>query len=90
MQKSFAQVRTSVREPAPTTPCPQFQCALPVIATQLARGCQQHSQEHSAIVPCELDELGLDDQPTELDQLARSLAPLHRPLARVTASSRSL
>jgi len=76
----------SVERPL-STPPPQGQRALAIIAAQSRCGFRQQTKDHRAIIVGKIDQTGLGDQPAELDQLPGSFAPLHLPVAPITTGA---
>ena len=68
-------------ERASTTPSPQYQQLIPFGAAQLRRRFVEQAEDRRAIIIRQLDQPGLGDEAAKLDQLARSLAALHDPVA---------
>lgn len=68
---------------APPPAAPQKKLLLAAFAAQRRGGLDQQAKNDRAIIASQLDKIGLGDQPTQLDQLARPLAALHLPCPRV-------
>lgn len=67
---------------------PQHQHLIAIVTAQPRRDLDQRAEDHRAIIVGQLDQAGFRDQSAELDQMPGSLAPLHDPVARITAASR--
>ena len=68
-----------IESPIPAPP-PQRQLLVSTLALQLRRGFDQQPKDSCPIVIDQFDDPGLHDQPAKLDQIPRSLAPLHLPV----------
>lgn len=68
---------------APTPATPGLQRALAVLAAQCRAAGEKQAEDYCAVVGGQIDQLGLHDKSTQLDQLARPLAPLHDPVATI-------
>jgi len=80
----LAAVRLRIRCECPlAAPPPQCEHLLATIAPQGRCRFDQKSEDHRAIIVGQLDQICLRNQSAKLDQLARALAALHLPRARV-------
>jgi len=64
-------------------PPPQRELGASLIGAQLCRCLDQQSKYHDTIIVGQFDYSRLGNQPAQLDQLPRALAPLHLPGPRV-------
>lgn len=70
-------------ERALSPPSPQRELTLARFASQRRGGFNQQAEDDGAIVAGQLDEVGLSDESTKLDQLMGAFAALHLPRPRV-------
>jgi hypothetical protein len=69
-----------------STSAPQGEQRLNVFSTpQSCRCFDQDAEDHGTIIFGQIDQSGFGDEATQLDQMARSLAPLHDPVSLIPA-----
>ena len=70
-------------ERASTASPPQHQLLVVIGGAQFRRRFVEQAEDHRAIIVPQLDQPGFGDEPAKLDQLTRSFAALHLPVAPV-------
>lgn len=75
--------------PLPAPP-PQCQRLLAILATQPGGGFHHHAEQHGAVVVCQLNQPGFDDEAAQFDQMPGAFAALHLPFPRVMPRRLSL
>lgn len=64
---------------------PKDQGLLAVVALEHEFEFEEGAIEGSAIITHKLDQFGLDDEATKLDQVSRSFAAFHHPVSRISS-----
>lgn len=75
-------------EHAPPAPPPKRHRALALLAAQRRRALVEQAEDDRAVVVGQLDQASLHDEAAKLDQLTRSLAAFHNPVAPIIARDR--